>query len=121
MFHNVLVPIGRKQPTVIITLTFYNEQSTQYDIVQLRFVKKFFVHKVRNHNYGKSFEFQFYEIIMMSVKRGQRFNSEFLIYLSFQISWTIRYALSYLISQYSYDDGLVGKIVKRNTLVSHTQ
>ena len=37
----------------------------------MTFVKKFFVHKVRNHNYGKSFEFQFYEIIIiMSVDGG---------------------------------------------------
>ena len=58
----ILIPISCKQPTAIITLTFYN------DIVQITFVKKFFVRKVRNHNYGKSFEFQFYEIIIMSVQ-----------------------------------------------------
>ena len=28
-----------------------------YDIVQITFVKKLFVDKVRNHNCGKSFEF----------------------------------------------------------------
>ena len=38
------------------------------DIVQITFVKNFFVHKMRNHNYGKSFEFQFYEVIIMSVQ-----------------------------------------------------
>ena len=41
---------------------------THYVIVQITFVKKFFAHKVRNHNYGKSFEFQSYGIIIMSVK-----------------------------------------------------
>ena len=37
-------------------------------MVQITIVKKFFVHKVRNHYYGKSFEFHFYEIIIMSVQ-----------------------------------------------------
>ena len=43
--------------------------------------RKFLVHKVRNHNYGKFFELLVYEIIIRSVQlvgycplRGQRFN-----------------------------------------------
>ena len=36
--------------------------------LQATTAERFFVHKARNHNYGKSFEFQFYEIIIMSVQ-----------------------------------------------------
>ena len=35
---------------------------------KITFVRKLFVHKVRNHTCGKSFEFQVYGIIIMSVQ-----------------------------------------------------
>ena len=63
-------------------------------MVEITFVRKFFVHKVRNHNYRKSFEFEIHEIIIIVPNSstswvqpltGQRFNREFTFL--FQISW----------------------------------
>ena len=39
-----------------------------YDKIEITFVRKFFVQKARNHNYGNSFEFQVHEIIIRSVQ-----------------------------------------------------
>ena len=90
-----------------------------YDIVETTFVRKFFVHKASNHNYGKSFEFQVYEIIIRSVQLvgySQRFSSEFLIYLSFpnildHVCFVVFY-LSVFLGCRIFDD-IVGKIVIR--------
>ena len=53
-----------EQTAAIITPTFYSK----YDMVEISFVRNFFVQKARNQNYGKSFKFHVYEIIIRSVQ-----------------------------------------------------
>ena len=50
-----------EQTAAIITPTFYSK----YDMVEISF---FLVQKARNQNYGKSFKFHVYEIIIRSVQ-----------------------------------------------------